>query len=147
MHINYTVFRCKRNLKIFIIVMFIIFVIETINQSNKLYLNQNRRIWKYSLFQPLPLSLNVCWIKWRKFPVSMYVKNLHSPILNFYWIFYSKELLNLYFSTAIKIDSVKTSLRDIFQAYLWCLRRFCKTIIGIKILRHQIEFVPDFIFL
>ena len=98
----------------------------------KLYLNQDRRIWKYSRFQPLPLSLNVCWIKWRKFQVSMYVKNLHSPIINFYWIFYSIELLKLYFSTAKKIDSLKISLRDIFQAYLWCLRRFCKSSLVLK---------------
>ena len=66
---------------------------------------------------------------WRKVGVSMYVKVLHSPIINFYWNFYSKELLHLYFTNAIKRDSVKTSLRDIFQAYLWCLRRFCEGII------------------
>ena len=40
--------------------------------------------------------------------------------------FYSKTLLNLYFTAAIKRESVTTSLRDIFQAYLWCLSRFCK---------------------
>ena len=38
-------------------------------------------------------------------------------------------LINLYFTTAIKGDSVITLLRDIFQAYLWCLRRFYKGII------------------
>ena len=39
------------------------------------------------------------------------------------------DLLNLYFTTAIKRESVKTSLRDIFQAYLWRLRRLCQGII------------------
>ena len=78
-------------------------VIETINQLNKIYLNQNRRITKYSRFQTLSLSLNVCWIKWRKVRVSLYVKVLHSPIIIFYWNFYSKELLNFYFTTAIKL--------------------------------------------
>ena len=39
------------------------------------------------------------------------------------------DLLNLYFTTAIKRESVKTSLRDIFQAYLSRLRRLCQRII------------------
>ena len=37
--------------------------------------------------------------------------------------FYAKEPLNLYLTTAIKRDSVQTSLRDIFQAYLWYLKK------------------------
>ena len=93
-------------------------IIKTINQLNKIYLNQNRRIIKYCRFQFLSLSLDIRWIKWRKVRVSMYVKVLHSPIIIFYWNFFSKELLNLYFTTAIKRDSVKTSLKHILQAYL-----------------------------
>ena len=55
----------------------------------------------------------------------MYVKVLHSPIIIFYLNFFSKELLNLYFTTAIKRDSVKTSLKHILQPYLQCPRKFC----------------------
>ena len=66
-----------------IIVKFIIVVMETINQLNKIYLNQNRRTTTYCRFQYLSLSLNTCRIKWRKVRVSMYVKVLHSPIIIF----------------------------------------------------------------
>ena len=100
-------------------VQFIIVAIETINQLNKVYLNQNRKIIKYCRFQFLSLSLNIRWIKWRKIWVSMYVKVLHSPIITFFWNFFSNELLNLYFITAITTDSVKTSLKHILQVYVF----------------------------
>ena len=127
-----------------IIVMFIIVVTET-NQLTKIYLNQNRRIIKYCRFQFLALSLNFRWIKWWKVRVSMYVKVLHLPIIILYWRFFPNELLNLYFTTIIKRDSVKNSLKHILQAYLKCLRRFGK--VSQKILRHQIESVFGFILL
>ena len=115
-------------------------VIETINQLNKIYLNQNRRITKYSRFQTLSLSLNVCWIKWRKVRVSLYVKVLHSPIIIFYWNFYSKELLNFYFTTAIKLY-----LDIFFRLIFGTSDYFVK--VSLKILRHQIEFISGFILL
>ena len=64
-------------------------IIKTINRLNKIYLNQNRRIIKYCPFQFPICRLNI----------------------------FSKELLNLYFTTAIKRNSVEASLKHILQAY------------------------------
>ena len=53
----------------------------------------------------------------------MYVEVLHQPIIIFYWNFFSKELLNLCFATAIKRDPVKishsSSLSLVPQKILW----------------------------
>ena len=103
-----------------------------------MYMNQNRRRIKYSRFQILSLSLNMSWIKWRKVRVLLYVKVLHSPIIIFYWSFYSKKLLNLYFTTAIKL------YLDIFFRLIFDTSEdFVK--VSWTILRHQIEFIPCFI--
>ena len=110
-----------------------------------MYLNQNRRIIKYCWFQFLSLSINIRWIKWRKVRVSMYVKVLHSPIIIFYWNFFSKELLNLYFTTAIKRNSVKIHWNIFFRLIFTASEDFGK--VSEYILRQQIEFVSSFILL
>ena len=72
----------------------------------------------------------MCWKKWWEVLDSMYAKVLHSPTIKFYLNFYSKELLNLYLTTAINRENqLKLHLKYIFQAYLWYLRRFCEDII------------------
>ena len=115
---------------------------------NKIYLNKNRRITKYSRFQTLFLSLNVCWIKWRKVRVSLYVKVLHLPIIIFYWNFYSKELLNYYFTTAMKLylDVLLDIYLSIYFFIVRCLFKYFVKV-SLKILRHQIEFTSGFILL
>ena len=83
-----------------------------------------------SQFRTLSLSVNMCWKKWWEVLDSMYAKVLHSPTIKFYLNFYSKELLNLYLTTAINRENqLKLHLKYIFQAYLWYLRRFCEDII------------------
>ena len=92
---------------------------SSLYRNNK-YIEQNiseSKPYNTKIFsiQTLSLSLNERWIKLCKVKVLMNVKVLHSPIIDFYWSYYSNKLLNLYFTASIKKDSVKTSYRDIFS--------------------------------